>query len=68
MLLNLHKRGWTEGLKLRDFSEMKEGNEKAVTVSLLLYSMHHSCGRTAFSTVPSEEDFDALQTKKGQVC
>ncbi|WWD17336.1 hypothetical protein CI109_101776 [Kwoniella shandongensis] len=30
MLLNLHKRGWTEGLKLRDFEEMKEGNQKAV--------------------------------------
>ncbi|WVQ99375.1 hypothetical protein IAU59_006508 [Kwoniella sp. CBS 9459] len=30
MLLNLHKRGWTEGLKLRDFEEMKEGNKKAV--------------------------------------
>ena len=33
MLLNLHKRGWTEGLKLRDFEEMTEGNEKAVKVS-----------------------------------
>ena len=32
MLLNLHKRGWTEGLKLRDFEELKEGNEKAVKV------------------------------------
>lgn len=34
MLLNLHKRGWTEGLKLRDFEELKEGNEKAVKVGL----------------------------------
>lgn len=33
MLLNLHKRGWTEGLKLRDFEEMKEGNEAALKVS-----------------------------------
>ncbi len=32
MLLNLHKRGWTEGLKMRDFEELKEGNEKAVKV------------------------------------
>lgn len=32
MLLNLHKRGWTEGLKLRDFEEQKHGNEKAVKV------------------------------------
>ena len=34
MLLNLHKRGWTEGLKMRDHSEMKESNEKAIKVSL----------------------------------
>lgn len=33
MLLNLHKRGWTEGLKMRDHSEMKESNEKAIKVS-----------------------------------
>lgn len=32
MLLNLHKRSWTEGLKLRDFKELEEGNEKAVKV------------------------------------
>jgi hypothetical protein len=34
MLLNLHKRGWTEGLKMRDHSEMHEGNEQAVKVGL----------------------------------
>jgi hypothetical protein len=33
MLLNLHKRGWTEGLKLKDFNHEQEGNEKAVKVS-----------------------------------
>jgi 26S proteasome regulatory subunit N11 len=33
MLLNLHKRGWTEGLKMRDHSEMKESNEKAIKAS-----------------------------------
>jgi len=32
MLLNLHKTGWTEGLKMRDHSEMHEGNEQAVKV------------------------------------
>ncbi|WWC61861.1 uncharacterized protein I303_104446 [Kwoniella dejecticola CBS 10117] len=36
MLLNLHKRGWTEGLKLRDFEEMKEGNKQAVDEMLKL--------------------------------
>lgn len=33
MLLNLHKRGWTEGLKLRDFEEQEKSNEAALTVS-----------------------------------
>jgi 26S proteasome regulatory subunit N11 len=33
MLMNLHKRNWTEGLKLRDFCSHKEGNEKAIKVS-----------------------------------
>ncbi|RSH87410.1 multicatalytic endopeptidase [Saitozyma podzolica] len=31
MLLNLHKRGWTEGLKLRDFEEQEKSNEAALT-------------------------------------
>lgn len=34
MLMNLHKRNWTEGLKLRDFKQHKETNEKAIKVSL----------------------------------
>jgi len=32
MLMNLHKRNWTEGLKLRDFNIHKESNEKAIKV------------------------------------
>ena len=32
MLMNLHKRNWTEGLKLRDFETHKHDNEKAVKV------------------------------------
>ena len=36
MLLNLHKTSWTEGLKLRDFKELGEGNEKAVKVCCIL--------------------------------
>lgn len=35
MLMNLHKRNWTEGLKLRDFSLHKEENEKAIKVIYL---------------------------------
>jgi len=34
MLMNLHKRNWTEGLKLRDFNVHKEANEKAIKVLL----------------------------------
>ncbi|KAG8949294.1 multicatalytic endopeptidase [Tulasnella sp. 424] len=30
MLMNLHKRNWTEGLKLKDFKVHRETNEKAV--------------------------------------
>lgn len=36
MLMNLHKRNWTEGLKLRDFNVHKEANEKAIKVTLLV--------------------------------
>ncbi len=32
MLMNLHKRNWTEGLRLRDFHLHKEDNEKAIKV------------------------------------
>ena len=34
MLMNLHKRNWTEGLKLRDFKVHKEGNEAAIKVRI----------------------------------
>jgi len=45
MLMNLHKRNWTEGLKLRDFNIHKEGNEKAIKVifvSTILECHHYS--------------------------
>lgn len=32
MLMNLHKRNWTEGLKLKDFKLHRDTNEKAVKV------------------------------------
>ncbi|KAJ3545325.1 hypothetical protein NMY22_g2492 [Coprinellus aureogranulatus] len=32
MLMNLHKRNWTEGLKVRDFNLHKQDNEKAIKV------------------------------------
>lgn len=39
MLGNLHKRNWTEGLRLRDWGVHRENNEKAIKVSLLW--QHH---------------------------
>lgn len=36
MLMNLHKRGWTEGLKLQEFDDMKHSNEGAIKVSSYL--------------------------------
>jgi 26S proteasome regulatory subunit N11 len=39
MLMNLHKRNWTEGLKLRDFHLHKEANEKAIKVGCHMLSL-----------------------------
>ena len=36
MLLNLHKKNWTEGLRLQDFEVHKSNNEKTVKVSVLI--------------------------------
>ncbi|KIL00032.1 hypothetical protein PAXRUDRAFT_822054 [Paxillus rubicundulus Ve08.2h10] len=36
MLMNLHKRNWTEGLKLKDFCSHKESNENAIKKMLTL--------------------------------
>lgn len=32
MLLNLHKKNWTEGLKLQDWEQMKTSNEDSIKV------------------------------------
>lgn len=37
MLMNLHKKGWTEGLKLTDFEKHHEGNEESVKVGVPLF-------------------------------
>ena len=36
MLLNLHKKNWTEGLKLKDWDHMKVSNEESIKVRPLL--------------------------------
>ena len=40
--MNLHKRGWTEGLKLEEFDELKHHNEDAVKVRSLFLSTYLS--------------------------
>lgn len=38
MLLNLHKKNWTDGLKLKDWETMKSSNEESIKVRLLASS------------------------------
>lgn len=40
MLLNLHKKNWTDGLKLRDFELLKKENEEAVKRMLHLSTLY----------------------------
>lgn len=39
MLLNLHKKDWTEGLRLKDFELHKQSNEKTVKVCIFLLTL-----------------------------
>jgi len=41
MLMNLHKRNWTEGLKLKDFKTHRESNETAIKGMLTLSEAYH---------------------------
>jgi len=54
MLMNLHKRNWTEGLTLRDFKSHKEGNEKAIK-SMLSLSEAYNKSVQEESTLTSEQ-------------
>ncbi|KAG6903490.1 multicatalytic endopeptidase [Termitomyces sp. Mi166 len=54
MLMNLHKRNWTEGLKLRDFHVHKEANEKAIK-SMLAFSEAYNKSVQEESTLTPEQ-------------
>lgn len=41
MLMNLHKKGWTEGLKLNDFEAHRQGNQDAVKRMLTLAQQYN---------------------------
>lgn len=51
MLLNLHKKDWTEGLRLRDFEEHQKSNAEVVKVRALQFcpAKHASRRLTFFS-------------------
>ncbi|KAJ6628779.1 JAB1/Mov34/MPN/PAD-1 ubiquitin protease-domain-containing protein [Mycena sp. CBHHK59/15] len=54
MLMNLHKRNWTEGLKLRDFKVHKESNEKAVKAMLTLSEAYNKSVQDESTLTPEQ--------------
>ncbi|CEH18430.1 mov34-domain-containing protein [Ceraceosorus bombacis] len=60
MLGNLHKRGWMEGLRLRDWGEHKENNEKAIERMLALSEAYNK-------SVQEESTLSAEQLKTRHV-
>ncbi|KIL70174.1 hypothetical protein M378DRAFT_156242 [Amanita muscaria Koide BX008] len=54
MLMNLHKRNWTEGLKLRDFHLHKESNETSIKSMLKLAEAYNKSVQEE-STLTSEQ-------------
>ncbi|EJF61138.1 Mov34-domain-containing protein [Dichomitus squalens] len=60
MLMNLHKRNWTEGLTLRDFNGHKEANEKAIKSMLSLSEAYNK-------SVQEESTLSADQLKTRHV-
>jgi len=60
MLMNLHKRNWTEGLRLRDFKGHQENNEKAIKAMLSLSEAYNK-------SVQEESTLSADQLKTRHV-
>lgn len=54
MLMNLHKRNWTEGLKLRDFHLHKEDNEKAIKSMLSLSAAYNKSVQEESTLTPEQ--------------
>ncbi|KAL1657540.1 JAB1/Mov34/MPN/PAD-1 ubiquitin protease-domain-containing protein [Schizophyllum commune] len=54
MLMNLHKRNWTEGLKLRDFKVHKEDNEKAIKSMLSLSEAYNKSVQEETTLTPEQ--------------
>ncbi|THH15383.1 hypothetical protein EW146_g5086 [Bondarzewia mesenterica] len=54
MLMNLHKRNWTEGLKLRDFKVQKESNEKSIKSMLSLSEAYNKSVQEESTLTPEQ--------------
>jgi len=54
MLMNLHKRNWTEGLTLRDFKTHKESNEKAIKSMLSLSEAYNKSVQEESTLTPEQ--------------
>ncbi|THH27283.1 hypothetical protein EUX98_g6905 [Antrodiella citrinella] len=54
MLMNLHKRNWTEGLTLRDFKSHKESNEKAIKAMLTLSESYNKSVQEESTLTPEQ--------------
>jgi len=54
MLMNLHKRNWTEGLALRDFNTHKEMNEKAIKSMLSLSEAYNKSVQEESTLTPEQ--------------
>ncbi|GBE79634.1 26S proteasome regulatory subunit rpn11 [Sparassis crispa] len=54
MLMNLHKRNWTEGLTLRDFKTHKESNEKAIKSMLTLSEAYNKSVQEESTLTPDQ--------------
>ncbi|KAK7695964.1 multicatalytic endopeptidase [Cerrena zonata] len=54
MLMNLHKRNWTEGLTLKDFKGHKEGNEKAIKSMLTLSEAYNKSVQEESTLTPEQ--------------
>ncbi|KAI5480919.1 hypothetical protein MNV49_006729 [Pseudohyphozyma bogoriensis] len=60
MLLNLHKKNWTEGLKLQDWGQLKTSNEESIKKMLAL-------SQTYTASVKEEATLTAQQLKTRHV-
>lgn len=54
MLMNLHKRNWTEGLTLRDFKSHKEANEKSIKAMLTLSEAYNKSVQEESTLTPEQ--------------